>query len=188
MVGGGRLRANLLCPRCVPESVTSHCVVQLPALACAASRVGSNYDAMSSVVTTFRVIGGVLSFVAVGVDECHGAFGEVVALGDLPLVVDLDQHAACEPQECGRLGKTLTTSVRRLIALLTLPLTGPVLGASRVGWFSVVGAGRDGPERLGQCGGVVVPRRSILQSRRQPAGRMSVSWPVSAGANLGAGV
>ena len=29
-----------------------------------------------------------------GVDEGHGAFGEVAAFGDLPFVVDLDQDAA----------------------------------------------------------------------------------------------
>ena len=34
-----------------------------------------------------------------GVDEGHGAFGEVAAVGDLPLVVDLDQDAAGEAEQ-----------------------------------------------------------------------------------------
>jgi hypothetical protein len=33
------------------------------------------------------------------VQQAHGAFGEVAAVGDLPFVVRLDQHRAGQPQQ-----------------------------------------------------------------------------------------
>src|SRR4051794_39196041 len=35
-----------------------------------------------------------------GVEEGHGAFGQVAAFGDLPFVVGLDEHGSGEAQQC----------------------------------------------------------------------------------------
>lgn len=66
--------------------VTSRRMVQLTAMAIGFARLCSSYDATSSDVATLVIV--------LVVDGGHGAFREVASLGELPLVVDLDQHAA----------------------------------------------------------------------------------------------
>src|SRR4029453_16112091 len=46
----------------------------------------------------------------------HGAFGEVAAVADLPFVVGLDEDRPARRSSASGLGKTPTTSVRRLIS------------------------------------------------------------------------
>jgi hypothetical protein len=53
------------------------------------------------------------------VDQGHGAFGEVAAVAHLPFVVGLDADRAGQPERAAGLGKTPTTSVRRLISLFS---------------------------------------------------------------------
>jgi hypothetical protein len=54
---------------------------------------------------------------SVGVEEFgHGAIGEVAAVEDLPLVVKLGQERGCEPVEGRGVGKSWTTSPRRLLS------------------------------------------------------------------------
>ena len=49
----------------------------------------------------------------------QSGFGKVAFVGDLPLVVDFDQHRAGSRSSEAGLGKTPTTSVRRLTSLLS---------------------------------------------------------------------
>ena len=52
-------------------------------------------------------------------EERHGAFREVAAVADLPLVMGLDQDRPGQPQQGLGVGEDPTTSVRRLISLLS---------------------------------------------------------------------
>lgn len=63
---------------------------------------------------------GLIVGVAGRVEEGQGGFGKVAFVGDLPFVVGFNEHRSGQTQQCRGLGKTPTTSVRRLISLLRL--------------------------------------------------------------------
>jgi hypothetical protein len=54
-----------------------------------------------------------------GGEQGHGSFGQVAALAGLPFVVCLDGHGAGQAEQGLGVGKTPTTSVRRLISLFS---------------------------------------------------------------------
>jgi hypothetical protein len=116
----------------------------------------------------------------------HGALGQVAAVGDLPVIVDLGEHRADQADDGAVVAKTPTTLVRRLISLLTRSFDQPVLGAGQErddprGWC------RASPVRWPSRRSMVAacrwvscsqPRRAVPRRRAEPnVGKLGLEDP-----------